>query len=155
MINFENTSLANAVKIYLVANTPTFIVRKLRADSFVIKLARNETTDDLYKTLQQRLNLKPNDLDEVVIPFVLVAALAQQQAIEQLRSLRSTGRYRWLAEVISIFAAETKVNKIVTVNTQPSAVVRVDTQPSAVVRVDTNPKPGGTSYTTFHQKVSG
>ena len=59
MIDFSQISLSNAETVYLVANTPSFIVRKLSSDPAVHQIARNHGPEEIIESLQFQIDKAP------------------------------------------------------------------------------------------------
>lgn len=85
MTAITSVNLSNAEAAYTVANTPLFLVRKLRSDPAVMQIAQKNAGENLFADLVQALGKEPKSLSEYVAPYALVIALSQQQNQNFLR----------------------------------------------------------------------
>lgn len=75
MRHLEDIDFSRAELSLAVANTPLFLVRKLKGDTAVLELS-HFNGEDLLNWLRNSLQNKPNDLSEAVKPYVYLVALA-------------------------------------------------------------------------------
>lgn len=77
MKNAQQTySYRNAASALMLANTPLFLLRKLKADSLTMELARTLSDDEIISELMAAVRDKPTDIDEAVRPYVYLVALS-------------------------------------------------------------------------------
>jgi hypothetical protein len=102
MIDFSNFNFTKAEAAYVVANTPLFIVRNLKNDPSVTKVAANFSSAQIVEELKVRLDTPPQTARDRIIPFILISALGLKQdraallAVTQL----NTDNYRWMKLVL-------------------------------------------------------
>ncbi len=85
MIDLDKTDFNSASSAYLVANTPLFLLRKLREDPNIGELARSVTSEQLFDALKYAAQKDANTLADRVRPFILLVALAIKGDINRLR----------------------------------------------------------------------
>jgi hypothetical protein len=148
MIVLNDNSLSGAAMICLVANTPSFLVRKLKMDPVVRRIAAETHIDELYKELETRLHSIPQTFTERVIPFVIVVALLLKQATADLRLISEDKLklYSGLAEVIEFASRVTKTSSSITLNFRPPT--KVDLYPSMISQA-----PLGSKLTTSNLEL--
>jgi hypothetical protein len=78
----SEVDLSEAGNLYLIANTPTFLVRRLQSDSSVEVLSKSCKSDDLYGELEDALQADPADTVAAVRPFAYLLALRNQNSSE-------------------------------------------------------------------------
>jgi hypothetical protein len=78
----EQINLTETANIYLIANTPIFLIRRLQADSSVYALAQLCTASDLYDAIVSSLAKPPEDPIEAVRPFAFLVALRIQNCAQ-------------------------------------------------------------------------
>lgn len=87
---------------YMVANTPTFLARKLREDEDVQKFARNVSSTAIIDAIKKLTTHPPTDLREKYLPLVLLGALSAKGDRSALRSASEfdRGTIRWYHEIL-------------------------------------------------------
>lgn len=96
MKKFDEANLANAAQMYAVANTPLFLIRKLREDSAVLEIAASFTGSAIADELKAILEREPRTTEDFVRPYVYLSALAQKPEDSFLRqALSLPGHERW------------------------------------------------------------
>jgi hypothetical protein len=97
----NDVDLSEAGKIYLVANTPLFLTRRLQDDSSVDVLRRSCSGEDLYEGIVESLQFAPGDSVEAVRPFAYLIALRGQESPELfLKAARMRSDYHpWFKTV--------------------------------------------------------
>jgi len=78
----EEINLTETANIYLVANTPIFLIRRLQADPSVFALAQRCEAQDLYDSIVSSLAKSPENPVEAVRPFAFLVALRIQNSAE-------------------------------------------------------------------------
>jgi len=64
-----------AMQAFALANTPLFVVRKLRSDPEVLALSARSSPEHLLDKLNTSLSRKPRSLRSAVMPYVYLVAL--------------------------------------------------------------------------------
>ena len=77
--------LTEAEAAFAVANTPQFLLRKLRADPAVRQIQSQFKGKDVLKALKAAVHHKPNTLRDSVRPYVYLVALFYYLDISYLR----------------------------------------------------------------------
>jgi hypothetical protein len=98
--------LAQAVSDYAVANTPLFLLRKLRVNQTVADIARLASGPVILSELRQALSRRPRTLRGAVLPYALLVALSMTSNTLLLRraaTLRAPHHewFTYLCEVLS------------------------------------------------------
>ncbi len=98
-INYDS-----AVAAFAVANTPMFLLRKLRSDSAVERLTQLFSTDKLFSDLVASLGKKPENLTDAVKPYALLVALSRKGNLALLKELLKYPApfSEWFSEIANI-----------------------------------------------------
>jgi hypothetical protein len=101
---------------FVVANTPNFIVRRIREDKAPHLLSQNFSAEQLLKMYVEASAKKPDNLRELVTPYLLLSALWLKTDIKYLRDaivFSPHPQYKWLRAfaqiLIDTFRATTVV----------------------------------------------
>jgi len=103
-VNFAKADIDGAQKIWAVANTPRYLVKKLRADGYSSLVATTVEPQEIFDALRESVSQEPADVRGAVLPYFLLVCLALKNQIGFLREaarLPATG-YRWYPEVVDI-----------------------------------------------------
>lgn len=98
MNSLNEADLTAACGAYAVANTPYFLIRKLRQDPIVSEIARSFSADVLFAELGRALEARPDDSVGWVRPYVYLVALAmagQDQKLREAADLPNANRWDW------------------------------------------------------------
>lgn len=96
MRHLSEANLTNAVQMYAIANTPLFLIRKLREDSAVSEIALSFDGEVILEELRNVLRHDPQTAEDYARPYVYVVALAQKPEDRFLRQAFSlAGRQKW------------------------------------------------------------
>jgi hypothetical protein len=76
MTALHDYNYRNAASALLLANTPLFLLRKLRSDPVVAAIVHDLTEDEIIRGLRTAAKEKPNDILEAVRPYVYLVALS-------------------------------------------------------------------------------
>jgi hypothetical protein len=96
--NWIDTSSAESN--FVIANTPNFIVRKFKEDSAAQSLSKSLTGQELLEGFRSAVTIKPENLRQLVTPYLFLAAMYLKQAIPQLRDAAAypvLPSYKWMA----------------------------------------------------------
>jgi hypothetical protein len=80
----RSADLSRAQSAFLVANSPLFLLRKLRDDPAVVMIAKYAVPTAILKQLRQSLSRPPRALHTAVAPYVYLVALSMQPDIRYL-----------------------------------------------------------------------
>jgi len=75
----------NAEAAFVLANTPLFLLRKLRSDPVVRAIAVDLSDDEIMSSLRAAVQQKPTDIREAVLPYLYLVALSIKGKIAPLR----------------------------------------------------------------------
>jgi cytochrome c-type biogenesis protein CcmH/NrfG len=84
VINLDQ-DFPGAESVFAIANTPLFLVRKLRADPAVQELARENTEEEILSALRAAVRNEPQSARDYVVPYVYLIALAIKNNTAALR----------------------------------------------------------------------
>jgi len=118
MINIDSYDLNTVESVYIVANTPMYIVRNLSADDTVRKIALSHCSSDLINALKVCLQSAPTSSKERAWPFALLIALGLKQdrtAILEAAEIPSVA-YRWYKPVAEALLHKIKHTSVTTIN---------------------------------------
>lgn len=109
-----------SVGAFAVANTPSFLVRKLRADPEVNGL-KSKGSENLLRELAKSVKKKPKSLEDAVLPYVFIVALSLTDDGNALRKAASfKPRYaRWYSEIATQLLSAYKPSTYVTLSVLP------------------------------------
>lgn len=126
MIDLKDIRLDNARSVYMTANTPMYIVRNLRADSEIVKLHLNNSTETILAEIEDRLGRLPLDFNDRILPLVLLAALAlKQNRTAMLDAARLNGQhYRWYKQVADSLTQQIRSTSISNITAPAAATVK-------------------------------
>lgn len=96
MISFNEANLSQAARVYAIANTPLFLIHKLREDPAVHDIARSFSGEQILLELQRATVGEPQTPADYVRPYALLAALALKSDVGYLRAAARIERaYTW------------------------------------------------------------
>jgi hypothetical protein len=75
MSALNEISFTEAEHTFAVANTPLYLIRKLRQDLTIYEISRSFSGDQILAELDSALRVKPASLADYVRPFVCLVAL--------------------------------------------------------------------------------
>lgn len=113
---------------FAVANTPLFLLRKLRGDPAVIELARNFSASDILRALKKSIRKRPHSLSDSVRPYVYLIALSIVGDAAELKEASTLAApdadwFSYLANFIFVTHRPTTYTKITVPNTVLSSTV--------------------------------
>jgi hypothetical protein len=99
--SLQNFKLPEAERYFAAANTPSFLVRKLRSDSSVRSLQARYGSSAILTELKRILKKNPKTLSELVRPYVYLVALSFDFDISGLAEAAklTTSRFSWYQEI--------------------------------------------------------
>jgi hypothetical protein len=105
MKNQEPIDTQTAERALAVANTPLFLLRKLRADPTVAELRQNYSAAEILSALKRSLKKTPKTLSEAVTPYLYLVALSGLPDVRFLREAETfaapnTEWYSYLARLL-------------------------------------------------------
>jgi hypothetical protein len=134
---------ARAESNYVVANTPSFLVRRFKEDKASFLLSQSLSEPDLLKLFASSAGSEPTSLRELVTPYLCLVALSLKPDVKYLRDATSFTphtNYKWLRSFTRILIDEFRPTSVVRVNAARPAenqvLVNSDAAPTSVVRVN-------------------
>lgn len=103
----SNIDFKSAADAYAVANTPLFLLRKLREDSAVAELASRFSGECILTALAESLKEKPKTLEEYVQPYAYLTALSMvpdRSFLDRAVSLDGSGSWEWFRYLHRVLA---------------------------------------------------
>jgi hypothetical protein len=114
---FETLDMSNANEIVLVANTPSYLLDRLRKDASVAHIAQTMPTSEILSELRISSAIDPQRVQDVVQRYVYIAALAMKDPSEIWPSFGGIDlqKLEWGDQLREIIKAENvATNRIVT-----------------------------------------
>jgi len=94
-----------------VANTPLFLLRKLRADPIVASLARDRNAEELLSSLREISQKEPQTLQDLVLAYVYLVSLSLKENLSNLHAAAAipiqAEWYRYIANYLAQSAEPT------------------------------------------------
>lgn len=94
-------AIEHAESVFAVSNTPSYLVRKLREDDAIRRLAEATQSHEVYAALTKAVLAKPKTLHDVARPYALLVALswyADDKPLRQAAKLKAA-HSPWFATV--------------------------------------------------------
>jgi hypothetical protein len=94
-----NLDLSGPESSYVVANTPMYLIRKIRNDDSVALVSRSLSPDQILDAYKEAVQQEPKTLRDFVVPHVCLVALSRSKTVEQLRAstrIKHRLEYKWL-----------------------------------------------------------
>ena len=76
MTNLLDMRYPGAQRAYLAANSSSYFLRKLREDTDVQRAGALYSADEMVAAIKEAIGRPPSGVDELVVPYALLAALA-------------------------------------------------------------------------------
>ena len=110
---------------YTIANTPTFLARKIREDEEVQRFAATHSSEDILEVLRVLAGRPPATLRDKYLPLVLIGALAAKgdRRALKLATAFDRGIIRWFHEVLDYLVQITPAHNLSIFEVQPQADV--------------------------------
>ena len=83
-MTLEQVDLRLAESSFAVANTPMFLIRKLRADPAVQELGSSHRSEEILRAIEAAVGTKPRTLLDAVRPYVYLVALSFDRDVSYL-----------------------------------------------------------------------
>jgi hypothetical protein len=103
-MNPNDFDLTQTARVYGIANTPPFLVRKLQADPIVHAISEQCSAQQILDGLRSALNSDPLSPVEAVRPYAYIVALWLKPEMEHLQEAAKipAPSYRWFATIVEI-----------------------------------------------------
>ena len=98
MKKLQDIDLKQACRAFAVANTPLFLLRKLRQDSSVMEISRSFSPEAILKAIDVIFSQAPETLYDHVAPYAYLVALSKLSDGVHLRNalaLRAPEQWNW------------------------------------------------------------
>lgn len=108
MTDPQDINLSGAEAAFAVANTPSYLLRKLRADPAIHEAARKYSFHELLRALKLSINKEPKTLSDLVRPYVYLVALygaGHENTLEKAKSM-SAPCYKWFSQIANTLSVE-------------------------------------------------
>lgn len=106
MSTIDRTNLHTAGTSFGLANTPTFLLRRLQNDSAVSAIRAGSTDDELLQALRVALATEPKTLEDAVRPYVLLVALSRSSDVRKLDAAQQIQprpeHFDWYFEILRV-----------------------------------------------------
>jgi hypothetical protein len=107
---------------FVVANTPNFIVRRIKEDKAAYLLSQSLSADALLKMFIESAGKEPQTLRDLVTPYICLSALSLKPDVKYLRdAITFTARpqYKWLRACAQILIDTFRPTSFVKVDARP------------------------------------
>lgn len=108
MKTLDEAHLARAASDYAVANTPLFLIRKLREDPVVHEISNSFRDEEILAAFRQAVEVEPQTAEDYVRPYVFLVALALKPRDICLRAAAQVPhmeKWDWLEYVQRVLVA--------------------------------------------------
>lgn len=75
MSKLRNINLEEAGKVFVISNTPLFLIKKLRSLPEVAEIGRTFSGEEIFSELRAIAGMRPKTLSDAAKPYVLLVAL--------------------------------------------------------------------------------
>ena len=97
-MNVNDIDLSRPARVFLISNTPLFLLSKLQEDVNVLSLSQSVPGSEIFEALKEALRKEPQDLKDRVRPYVYLVALWLQsdpKFLEKTRELEPNYADDW------------------------------------------------------------
>jgi hypothetical protein len=92
-------STANAEANFVVANTPNFLIRKMRDDPAALALSQSLNGQQILEIFKSCVSSEPTSMRELVIPYICLSALSRKENVSYLvaaTAFMPTSQFKWM-----------------------------------------------------------
>lgn len=137
----SDVDLSEAGSVYLIANTPLFLARRLQTDPSADLLSRSCSGEDLYAGIVEALQKDPENSIEAVRPFMYLIALRGQDSpglFFRAAELHSP-RHPWYTTVARVLEATfiPQVNESIWVGVPQPTMIQYPLTPASTEPAET------------------
>jgi hypothetical protein len=127
-MNLADYNLKGARRSFSVANTPLFLIRKLKEDSIAEEISNKYGIDEILDVLRATTSVIPKTLDEFVSPYLLLVCLWKKTDVRGLTEAAEISApylswYKCVCETLLATFSQIQVQTIQGPLDQPSALV--------------------------------
>ena len=104
----QQLDFSDAEFVLAAANTPLFVLRKLRKDRLVITLAQTFEKEELFRRMRAALRAKLRSHTDVVRPYVYLVALSMKGDLSYLNRAQKipAKKHKWFGYIANFLADE-------------------------------------------------
>ena len=123
-MTFDQIDLSEAERVFAVANTPLFLLRKLRADRGVQDIHANFTGPQILKALKSAIRKKPTTLDAATRPYAYLVALSMNTEVSYLKQAAelSVPHFDWFEYIANVLVKTRRPTSMQTITVAPEIV---------------------------------
>lgn len=124
MISLASLDVSEAIELFAIANTPRFLARRLTQLS-VVERASKFSANELLADIEMFSARCPTTLQEQVIPYVGLAALAKKSAKAALLMAEGykISDFRWYYDLCGIFVRSIRTTSVASIVAHPKLIV--------------------------------
>jgi len=102
------------IDIYYLANTPSFLYKMLRQDSYVQLLSQNSTSE-LIKSFEERASKPISTIQEMAMSYAFLVALSFKEIheVKGFFEYAKNIKFEWFSEVANFYLTEYKPAPII------------------------------------------
>jgi hypothetical protein len=97
--------LSSVEDAYLVANTPHYLLRRLRGNPIVRTLTQSLSPEELASAYRASVHKSPDSFRELVVPYICIVAIAttgRMDLLKELEGVSINSGYKWLRQIVEI-----------------------------------------------------
>lgn len=125
MLNTTGLNFNQLARIYVMANTPSYLYRHYKADSSVREFAKLNTIEGLINIIREVAALTPENrkIEHIVLAYAAIVALTFKNPIEVIHNLAdlSLESLFWAKEILSLWNSSQTTTQTIKINA-PSPV---------------------------------
>lgn len=121
-MKMQDIDIREAVQVYALANTPLYLIRKLKEDANIQSLSRQFSGEELLTALEGSLRKNPQTLEDYVRPYSYLVALALLPKDTYLRDaakLPNAAKWEWYPYVQSVLMETFTPTQRLTIQAKP------------------------------------
>jgi hypothetical protein len=123
MKNMVEADLGQAVQAFALANTPLYLLRKLREDPALQEIGRQFSGEQILVALEEALKQEPKSLLDFAKPYAYLVALsfkADGKPLSEAAKLPNTNKWEWFAYI----------QAVLTQTLVPTATFHIESKPT-------------------------
>jgi hypothetical protein len=98
MKKLQEIDLKQACSVFAVANTPLFLLRKLRQDASVLEISRSFSGEEILGHLRDLISREPETMLDHTLPYVCLVALAlkdDDRDLKRAMTIPAPTKWNW------------------------------------------------------------
>jgi len=115
MIDLSKIDLSGAEETFALANTPFFLMKRLRSDPAVLQIAKCTPAQEILESIKSAVAEAPKNLREAIFPYVCLVALSlksESAALKEAGAIQ-TNHFDWYSYVASVLFEEGNPSKVI------------------------------------------